>query len=165
MPRTRVKGTKYNKVSKQQKFILLRLCFVEKKSIHEVIPFLSRQLLRSASTIQQQRPSFSSIKNNAKPLLASLWLPLPIAERTSAPLRRPIARFRPMKMELHWHNPRSKLSQEWLLSRRENIYKKLLWKPMIALRVNSYQRRLEAILSFLKKNNRRSLVKNRVFSE
>ena len=165
MPRTRVKGTKYNKVSKQQKFILLRLCFVEKKSIHEVIPFLPRQLLRSASTIQQQIPSFSSIKNNAKPLLASLWLPLPIAERTSAPLRHPIARFRPMEMELHWYNPRSKLSQEWPLSRRENRSKKLLRNTPPALQINSYQRRLEIISVFLKKKNKHRLVKNRVLSE
>ena len=42
MPRSRVKGTKYNKITKQQKFILLRLCLIEKKTIHEVFIFFTQ---------------------------------------------------------------------------------------------------------------------------
>ena len=42
MPRSRIKGTKYNKITKQQKFILLRLCLVEKKTIHEVLIFFTQ---------------------------------------------------------------------------------------------------------------------------
>ena len=72
MPRSRIKGTKYNKITKQQKFILLRLCLIEKKTIHEVFIFLLRQLRRSASTIQLQRPLFFSTRKNVKTSLISL---------------------------------------------------------------------------------------------
>ena len=66
MGRKRIKGTKYNRVTKQQKYIFLKLCITEKQSIHEVLISLTRRPSMQASTIQQPKLSYSSTKNNTK---------------------------------------------------------------------------------------------------
>jgi len=104
MARKRVKGIKYGKVTKQQKYRLLHACLVEQKSIHEVWFVWGRQPLKLEFTIQLQRPFSFSTKDRTNHTLispsattkkpkeylifleqpTSLWLSTSIAKRCCA---------------------------------------------------------------------------------
>lgn len=64
--RKRVKGTKYQKVTKQQKYIFLNLVIAEQKSIHEVANTPSRQPFMQASTTPLPKPSSSFINGSTR---------------------------------------------------------------------------------------------------
>lgn len=66
MARKRIKGTKYNKVTKQQKYIFLHLCIAEQKSIHEVIKTPFRLPSTQAYITQLPKPYSSSTKKTTK---------------------------------------------------------------------------------------------------
>lgn len=73
MGRKRVKGTKYNKISKQQKYIFLKLCISEKKGIQEVTNSLYRLLSKLEFTTLQPRQFSSFTKNTTKIILSSKY--------------------------------------------------------------------------------------------
>ena len=63
MPRKRTKGVKYNKVSRQQKYIFLNACMTDRKSISEVLFPLCRLPPWLEYITLLPRPSFSFTKN------------------------------------------------------------------------------------------------------